>query len=196
MASKGQKFNKYTDEYKKEIIEKFQNGASFTYLAKEYGISRFTILTWIRKINKFILCKNYWGDNEFIPYFVYNIRRLIITGFYKNIKKLENKSDDLKQLLKANNINLKTMKLKNKKDINILYHLLKLISICNANDFCLIYLFYDFNYSMNDLKETYNLDKNKSLVISEKQYITQWEFIIKNYDKKKDAFSSIISSTD
>jgi len=51
MASKGQKFNKYTDEYKKEIIDKFQNGASSTYLAKEYGISRFTILTWIRKIN-------------------------------------------------------------------------------------------------------------------------------------------------
>lgn len=49
MASKGQKFNKYTNEYRNEIIEKFQKGASSTCLAKEYGISRFTILTWIRK---------------------------------------------------------------------------------------------------------------------------------------------------
>ncbi|MBQ3572368.1 MAG: helix-turn-helix domain-containing protein [Clostridia bacterium] len=48
MAKKGQKFNKYTPEQRKEILEKYLSGqGSQNSLAKEYGITRNTIKTWI-----------------------------------------------------------------------------------------------------------------------------------------------------
>ena len=51
MASKGQKFNKYSVELKNEIINKYFEG-KYTprSIGKEYGISRKTIEPWIRKI--------------------------------------------------------------------------------------------------------------------------------------------------
>ena len=49
MASKGQKFCKYSDEEKKEIVEKYFSGIPGPRLAKEYDISRFTIAGWVRK---------------------------------------------------------------------------------------------------------------------------------------------------
>ena len=52
MASKGQKFNKYSEEFKDEILEKLNKGFTSNYLAKEYNISRGTILTWKNKRRK------------------------------------------------------------------------------------------------------------------------------------------------
>jgi len=51
MASKGQKFNKYHDDLKEEILNKYNSGVPGPQLAKEYGISRFTIASWVRKQN-------------------------------------------------------------------------------------------------------------------------------------------------
>ena len=49
MAKKGQKYNKYTPEQRKEILDKYFAGKGSQYsLAREYGISRKTIATWIR----------------------------------------------------------------------------------------------------------------------------------------------------
>ena len=52
MASKGQKFNKYSEEFKDEILEKLNKGITSNHLAKEYNISRGTILTWMNKRRK------------------------------------------------------------------------------------------------------------------------------------------------
>ena len=50
MASKGQKFNKYSVELKNEILNKYLEGKGTTgTLGQEYGISKGTIKTWIRK---------------------------------------------------------------------------------------------------------------------------------------------------
>lgn len=49
MASKGQKFAKYTDDLIKEIVEKLRNGRPATRLTKEYNIPLYTIKTWKRK---------------------------------------------------------------------------------------------------------------------------------------------------
>ncbi len=51
MASKGQKFNKYLDDLKEEILNKYNSGIPGPQLAKEYDISRFTIASWVRKQN-------------------------------------------------------------------------------------------------------------------------------------------------
>ena len=51
MASKGQKFSKYTYDFKQEIINKVNQGMSISFLAKEYNIPRGTICTWTDKKN-------------------------------------------------------------------------------------------------------------------------------------------------
>ena len=53
IASKGQKFNKYSDELKKEIMNKYLNNqGTINSLSKEYNINIKTVQTWINKINK------------------------------------------------------------------------------------------------------------------------------------------------
>ena len=49
MASKDQKFLKYTDDYRQEIVKKLKDGIPATRLSKEYKISVYTIKTWKRK---------------------------------------------------------------------------------------------------------------------------------------------------
>ena len=46
MASKGQKFSKYTAEEKDEILKKYLSGVYASCLSKEYGISQNTIRMW------------------------------------------------------------------------------------------------------------------------------------------------------
>ena len=51
MASKGQKFKKYSPELKEKILrEYFEDNCSRRYLSEKYGISPETIKTWLRKI--------------------------------------------------------------------------------------------------------------------------------------------------
>ena len=54
MALKGQKFNKYSVDFKNGIINEYFSGTSggSIYLGKKYNISRYTIDTWIRKYRK------------------------------------------------------------------------------------------------------------------------------------------------
>ena len=50
MASKGQKFKKYTLVQKEEVLAKYIEGYSAKYLEEIYGISRKTIETWKQKV--------------------------------------------------------------------------------------------------------------------------------------------------
>ena len=53
MARKGQKFNKYSEEVKKEIMKKYLNNeGTANSLSKEYNISLRTVKNWVNKINK------------------------------------------------------------------------------------------------------------------------------------------------
>ena len=49
MASKGQKFNKYSEEFICKILEELKIGKSSLQLAEEYNIPAKTIRTWKRK---------------------------------------------------------------------------------------------------------------------------------------------------
>lgn len=51
MASKGQKFSKYSNEVKQEIMDKVKQGIAVRFLAKEYNIPSGTIFTWTDKKN-------------------------------------------------------------------------------------------------------------------------------------------------
>ena len=53
MASKGQKFNKYSKELKEEIMKKYLNNeGTSNFLSKEYNIPLRTVKNWVSKINK------------------------------------------------------------------------------------------------------------------------------------------------
>ena len=50
MAKKGQKFYKFSDELRAEIVNKYQSGKySYALLAKEYKVSKNSISTILRK---------------------------------------------------------------------------------------------------------------------------------------------------
>ena len=52
MASKGQKFIKYTDEFINEIVDQMNKGVTAYHLTKVNNISLYTVKTWkIRYIN-------------------------------------------------------------------------------------------------------------------------------------------------
>ena len=50
MASKGQKFNKYSHILKEKIINELLNGKSYTELSRKYDVSKKTISTWQQKL--------------------------------------------------------------------------------------------------------------------------------------------------
>ena len=51
MALKGQKYSKYSDELKSEIMTKINSGMSIRYVAKQYEIPSGTVMTWTMKKN-------------------------------------------------------------------------------------------------------------------------------------------------
>lgn len=50
MASKGQKFNKYSINLKDKIINELLKGKSYTELSRKYDVSAKTISTWQQKL--------------------------------------------------------------------------------------------------------------------------------------------------
>lgn len=50
MASKGQKFKKYSNNLKEEIINELLDGKSYTELSRKYDVSVKTISTWQQKL--------------------------------------------------------------------------------------------------------------------------------------------------
>ncbi len=50
MATKGQKFRKYKQSEKDEILKKYLEGYSARYLGELYGISRKTVESWKQKV--------------------------------------------------------------------------------------------------------------------------------------------------
>ena len=50
MATKGQKFKKYSTELKRKILkEYFEDGLSSYYLERKYGVPNHTVREWVRK---------------------------------------------------------------------------------------------------------------------------------------------------
>lgn len=136
------------------------------------------------KYTKYLLCKKYIGDNKNIAYFSYHIKRLIVCGFYSNIKKLSNKSDIIKQFIKDNNLNLRKNLIDYPKELDKLYNTLLNISICNAKTLSNILLYEDINHYIKTATKKYNNKPNTSIY---NYYVREWEIMIKNYYEKIDA---------
>lgn len=49
MARKGQKFNKYTEDFMEQVVKEKKEGKSYSTLSKKYNLSENTIKTWVRR---------------------------------------------------------------------------------------------------------------------------------------------------
>ena len=52
MAKKGQKFKKFTNDERTEIVSKYLKGSTYERIANEYGISWKTVESMVRKFRK------------------------------------------------------------------------------------------------------------------------------------------------
>ena len=52
MASKGQKFNRYSKDIKEAILLEIQNGVSLGFLSRKYNVPSGTIMTWSHKLRR------------------------------------------------------------------------------------------------------------------------------------------------
>lgn len=150
------------------------------------------ILLQNQKYTKFLLCKKYIGNNDYLSYFSFNIKRLIVCGFYINIKKLSKKSIIIKNFTKENNINLRKNLINSKKGIDNLYNVLLKISICNTKTLNSILLFENINHYTELSIKRYKDNNNKIKSSIYEYYIKEWENMIKNYNKKIDAINTLL----
>ena len=43
--------NRYTEEFKKQIVDLYQAGSTVSYLSREYGVANVTIYKWIKELS-------------------------------------------------------------------------------------------------------------------------------------------------
>ena len=43
--------NRYTEEFKQQIIDLYNSGSSVSYLSREYGVTNVTIYKWIKELS-------------------------------------------------------------------------------------------------------------------------------------------------
>ena len=49
MARKGQSYRKYDSDFRNKILSEYKEGYSAEFLGNKYGVSSYTIKTWLRK---------------------------------------------------------------------------------------------------------------------------------------------------
>lgn len=142
------------------------------------------------KNSDFLLSKNYWGNNDNIPYFKYNIKKYIITPFYDNLKSIVKISDNVEYFLKEKNIKINKIDLKKEKDVNKLYELLRELSVCNPSAWCSLFLFRGLQDQIVEMKNEPNIEYRSIKMLE--NYAIQYEIAIKNYYEKKDAIGILL----
>lgn len=146
------------------FINRFYNEFWFIGANKNYIIK---MLLDNEEITSLLYSKKYWGDNDNINYYQYQIRRAIVNNFLIILKKI-GKSQLIKDFLKSKSINLNKISLNNYRNINKQFNVLKELCCGSPNEYATLYLF--DNRIDNKVKH---------------QYLIQIERLIENYYKRK-----------
>ncbi|MDO5569373.1 MAG: hypothetical protein Q4G04_04610 [bacterium] len=144
-----------------------------------------------KKFPKFLVCKNYWGDNNFIPYYQFNMKKVIVENMYDNIKFVYNKNQKFFKGVGINN----RLSLKNSKSIDVLFDFMKKLIWCNPDEFALFYVFDSYKKSINEIEKNGKTTEEITDYVQNNYYI-QWSRLIENYQEKitliEELFNSII----
>lgn len=136
---------------------------------------------------KFLLSKNYIGNNDFINYYDYNLKRLITHNFYKNLKLLSKHSEFIKSFFKDKKLNININLINTTNGLERLFIYLKKLCVANVKNINLILLFDDINVYINDMKvKRPNVIEETIYYDVIKYYIREWEIIINNYIENKE----------
>ncbi|MDO5556956.1 MAG: hypothetical protein Q4G05_01745 [Clostridia bacterium] len=143
------------------------------------------------KAPEFLLCKNYWGDNTFIPYYQYHIRKFLVENLYDNIRFLY-KDFENQRFFKGLDITDK-LSLKNAKSVDILFAFMREIIWCNYDEYSLFYVFSNYKNEVKSLAEEH---VNKSIVFSREQvwndYDDHWSRLIYKYNQHIHSVQNLI----
>lgn len=142
------------------------------------------------QIPKFMLCKKYWGDNSFIPYYKKNIKILFVRNFYENIKFIYDQYEDFFYKYNINN----NFSLNNNNHLDTIYNFLIEMIWCNYDTglLSLNYLFSNYHTSIKNFKNRYKKDKGKTNYYVLQDYINHWEHLIHNYNKNIDIIQKLL----
>ncbi len=133
-------------------------------------------------IPNFLLSKRYWGDNMNIPYFQNEIKKFVVDGFYKNIEELRESLP-----IKITNKYFRDYDLEDTKDLNELYDLMKSLVWSSSEFFNIHLIFLDYNKSLSNEPLSFKMKSAKYNF-----YLTQWEWLFKIYETKKEYVKKII----
>jgi len=137
-------------------------------------------------ITKFLLSKNYIGNNDFIDYFNYNLNRLITYNFYKNLKLLSKHSKIINQFFKNKKLNININLINTSDGLDRLLKYLKILCIANVKNPNLILLFENINiYTTEMMGKRPNIDEKNIYNDVINYFIVEWENIINNYLNNK-----------
>lgn len=131
---------------------------------------------------QFLLCKKYWGDNNFIAYYQYSMKYTIIYNFYENLNFIYNTLDS--NILKEAGIT-KFMDLKDNDDVEKIFIFIKKLIWCNIGDYSLPYLFHNYKYLKKEFSDNYpNKTENEIINMLFEQYSFQYKVLLSGYRKK------------
>lgn len=140
------------------------------------------------KVPKFLLCKNYWGNNDFIPYYQFNMKKIIVENMYDNIKFVY---DEYQEFFKSIGISNR-MSLKNSKSLNILFKFMQELVWCNYDEYALFYVFDNYKHIIEDAPINGKTPEEIKTIIWN-SYDVQWDILIKNYLDSVDNIRKILN---
>lgn len=140
------------------------------------------------KSPKFLLCKNYWGNNVFIPYYQFNMKQTIIANMYDNIKFIY---DEYKDFFKSIGISNR-MTLKNGKSVEKLFKFMQELIWCNYDEYALFYAFDNYKHIIEEtiIKEK-TAEEIKNIIWN--SFDDQWSRLITNYLNKINTVKKIVN---
>lgn len=150
----------------------------FTNMIKEY-------------VPEFLLCKNYWGDNDFIPYYDHNIKKLLVSNVYENIKFVY---EEYKEFFKTNGITL-NMSLDKEKDVELLYQFVVNLVWCNCvgSQWYFNSVFANYKTRIIDLIDHNNMSEDNATDIVLREYTIHWNRLIDKYNNKIELVNSFLN---
>lgn len=117
----------------------FRFNVDFWYL-KKYGNFIVESVICYEETLPLLLSKKYLGDNSFISFYDLWFKKVCIINFIKILKTIDC-SEIICQFLQDYKINPQNFNLNDIKDVNKLYEAIRIICLCNCNEYGLLYLF-------------------------------------------------------